>query len=270
MPLFYRLTLDSATEFLFGESVGTQSAAIQSSGTEWQKHANFARVFDRSQDAIAKAFKYGDFYWLGITKQYKQDCKEVHAYIDALVQRTLAPQEKPRHNADKYIFLEQLAMVTSDPVEIRDQALSILVAGRDTTAGLLSFLFLTLSQKPDVFKKLRSSIIETFGTSNDAITFEGLKACQYLQWCLNETLRLYPSVPGNARRSVVDTTLPRGGGPNGQSPIFVPKGTEVSYLIYTTHRAPDFWGPDANEYKPERWNGRKVGFDFLPFNAGPR
>jgi cytochrome P450 len=54
------------------------------------------------------------------------------------------------------------------------------------------------------------------------------------------------------------------------SPVFVPKGTEVNYTIYATHRAEEFWGKDADEFKPERWEGRRVGFDFLPFNAGPR
>lgn len=146
------------------------------------------------------------------------------------------------------------------------------VAGRDTTASLLGFLFLILAQHQDVLHKLRETIIEEFGTykSTDKITFSSLKSCSYLQWCMNETLRLFPTVPINSRRSVKDTTLPRGGGPDGLSPLFVPKGTETNYSVYAMHRNKDIWGPDAEEFKPERWNGKKPGFEYLPFNGGPR
>jgi cytochrome P450 len=114
--------------------------------------------------------------------------------------------------------------------------------------------------------------VKEFGTYKAPrnITFSNLKACSYLQWCLNETLRLYPTVPLNSRRSIVDTTLPRGGGPDGLSPVFVPKGTEVNYSVYATHRNEAIWGKDANEFKAERWDGRKPGFEYLPFNGGPR
>jgi cytochrome P450 len=74
----------------------------------------------------------------------------------------------------------------------------------------------------------------------------------------------------NGRRSTKDTTLPRGGGKGGLSPIFIPKDTEVNYLVYVTHRNPEFWGIDSEQFIPERWENRKYGFDYLPFNAGPR
>ena len=81
---------------------------------------------------------------------------------------------------------------------------------------------------------------------------------------------MFPTVPLNSRRSIKDTTLPRGGGPDGNSPVFVPKGTEVNYSVYATHRTKEFWGPDAEEFVPERWDGKKTGFEYLPFNGGPR
>lgn len=189
----------------------------------------------------------------------------MHAYVVTFVRKALTPQYA-KARKDKYIFLGQLAQVTSGPVEIRDQLLSILVAGRDTTAGPLSFLFLTLPQKPEVFMKLR--VIEHFGTDRETLSFDSLKSCQHLQWCLNEARRCayFPASPGNSRRSVVDAKLPRRGGPGGQSQTFVPKRTEVNYLIYATHRAAEFWG----QHKPESWHGRKAGLGFLSLNGGPR
>lgn len=64
--------------------------------------------------------------------------------------------------------------------------------------------------------------------------------------------------------------LPRGGGPDGQAPLFVAKGTAVTYTPYAMHRRKDIYGPDAEEYKPERWETLRPGWEYLPFNGGPR
>jgi cytochrome P450 len=275
-PLNFRLTIDSASEFLFGESVNSQLAALPGFGDDapstLSEDAEFVAAFELSQDIISTAYRFNEWYPLGLTKKYYETCKVCHRYIDRFVQKALSQEKEQLGSKSRYVFLDALAAETRDPVEIRDQLLSILVAGRDTTASLLSFLFLALSQREDVFEKLRQTVVEEFGTYKTPknITFSSLKACSYLQWCLNETLRLWPTVPLNSRRSTVDTTLPRGGGPDGLSPVFVPKGTEVNYSVYATHRSEILWGEDANEFKPERWAGRKTGFEYLPFNGGPR
>jgi cytochrome P450 len=277
LPLFFRLTMDSASEFLFGESVNSQLSALPNQSDKAMiKEADmeFVRAFEQSQDHIAFSFRLNDWYALGQSKEFFKLCDICHKYIDPFVQKAINLRKEgfKRNEKDHYTFLEGLAEETQDPIEIRDQLLSILVAGRDTTASLLSFLFLKLAENPTIFSKLRNTIINDFGTFEDTsrISFSSLKACGYLQWCLNEALRLYPTVPLNSRRSVVDTTIPRGGGPDGMSPLFVPKGMEVNYSVYAMHRQPSIWGPDCEEYKPERWEGRKAGFEYLPFNGGPR
>ncbi len=68
----------------------------------------------------------------------------------------------------------------------------------------------------------------------------------------------------------MDTFLPLGGGPDGKSPLFVPKGTMVSYSVFTMHRQKAFYGEDAEEYRPERWEKLRPGWEYLPFNGGPR
>ena len=80
-------------------------------------------------------------------------------------------------------------------------------------------------------------------------------------------LRLYPVVPTNARTAIVDTVLPRGGGPDGQSPLFVPKNSVLQYTVYTMHRRKDIYGDDADEFKPERWEILRPGWEYLPFNG---
>lgn len=83
-------------------------------------------------------------------------------------------------------------------------------------------------------------------------------------------LRLFPVVPLNSRTAIRDTVLPVGGGKDGQSPVFVPKGTAVSYSVYAMHRRKDFYGADAEEFRPERWANLRPGWEYLPFNGGPR
>lgn len=103
------------------------------------------------------------------------------------------------------------------------------------------------------------------------MTTSKLKGCQYLQKCLNEALRLNPPIPVNYRRATRDTTLPRGGGPDGTEKIFVRKDQQVDYSVYVLHRRKDIWGEDAEEFNPERWSGRRLnGWEYLPFNRGPR
>lgn len=83
-------------------------------------------------------------------------------------------------------------------------------------------------------------------------------------------LRTHPVVPINARFAIKDTVLPLGGGSSGKSPLFVPKGTVVMYYPYAMHRRTDLYGPDAAEYRPERWETLRHGWEYLPFNGGPR
>jgi cytochrome P450 len=73
----------------------------------------------------------------------------------------------------------------------------------------------------------------------------------WLTWML--VLRLYPAVALNSRRANKDTILPVGGGPDGKAPIYVPKGTVCRWSSYSMHRRADLFGPDADEFRPERW-----------------
>lgn len=190
----------------------------------------------------------------------------------ALREPTSAKAAEEGAAKSKYVFLHALAQQTRDPVELRAQLLNILLAGRDTTASLLSYVFHHLVRHPDVYAKLRSTVTETFGTYDAPrnISFASLKGCTYLTWVLNETLRLNTVVPGNGRTALKDSTLPRGGGKDGTKPVFVPKGTLVEYSIHVMQRRKDLWGMDAEEWRPERWEGKRPGWEFLPFNGGPR
>jgi cytochrome P450 len=214
---------------------------------------------------MSSKFRYGDLHWLHNPKEYQEDIKIINEFISYYVDLALtkSTDRKPDTKGEKYVFLEALAAQTQDPVALRAQLLNILLAGRDTTASLLSWTFHELVRNPEIFEKLRRAILSDFGpySTDDlsAITFSSLKSCTYLQHTLSEALRLWPVVPGNSRRSNKRTTLPRGGGPDGLSPVFIPPETQVDYSVYTMMRRKDLWGEDADKFRPERFEGRKPG-----------
>lgn len=280
---FNRLTLDTATEFLFGESTGsletgskTTTGPLATVGGE----EGFAYAFNRSQEYMVERVRAQDLYWLVNSAESRKLNKIVHNVVDyyvdqALKRRNNAGEEEKRidSTSTRYVFLDVMARESQDRKGLRDQMLNILLAGRDTTASLLSSTFFYLSRNPHVWKRLREEILNVFPPteSADKITIARLRDVRYLKHVLNEVLRLLPPVPSNTRWATKDTTLPVGGGPDGKSPVFVPKGKKVTYVVTNMHRRKDIWGQDALEFRPERWeeNGKR-GWEFLPFNGGPR
>ncbi|RCK66130.1 hypothetical protein Cantr_01832 [Candida viswanathii] len=278
--LFFRLTVDSATEFLFGESVESlrdESIGMSINALDFDGKAGFADAFNYSQNYLASRAVMQQLYWVLNGKKFKECNAKVHKFADYYVNKALDLTPEQLEKQDGYVFLYELVKQTRDKQVLRDQLLNIMVAGRDTTAGLLSFVFFELARNPEVTNKLREEIEDKFGLGENAsvedISFESLKSCEYLKAVLNETLRLYPSVPQNFRVATKNTTLPRGGGKDGLSPVLVRKGQTVIYGVYAAHRNPAVYGKDALEFRPERWfepETKKLGWAFLPFNGGPR
>ena len=78
-------------------------------------------------------------------------------------------------------------------------------------------------------------------------------------------------MPFNIRVALKDTSLPRGGGPDGMSRVGIPEGTMIGYSPSLLHRRADLFGPDVNEFKPERWETwTPKPWQYIPFNGGPR
>lgn len=270
--LFFQLTLDSATEFLFGESVNSLTSPA---GSEQEI---FGRSFDYAQGRLGQRSRLGKLVYIFPDREFDQACKTVHRFVDNIVFRALErTQPKDAEKSidgeggnDRYVFLTELMNATRDPKQLRDELLNILLAGRDTTASLLSNTFHVLARRPDIWNKLKAEVDLLNGEKPD---YETLRNMKYLKYLMNECLRFYPVVPGNARFANRDTVLPRGGGPDGLSPIYVSKGDIVAWSVFSMHRRFDIYGPDALEFRPERWapeENLRPGWGYLPFNGGPR
>lgn len=206
---------------------------------------------------------------------YRKACRDLGKIKDSFIasaiehaeNRLAAHQNEPRN------VIEALVVDGHDFDYISNQCRHLIIAGFEMTSALLDFAFALIEQHPEVFRKLRAEILSWFGTDlvpRQSLNFENMKNCKYMQYVVNETLRLYPAGPSIQRVAVRDTVLPRGGRPDGSSPIAVPKNSTVQLGIYLAHRHKDIWGENANEFVPERWEGRKKGYDFIPFIAGPQ
>jgi cytochrome P450 len=266
--LFFRLTLDVTTAFLFGESIESLKAP-DSVGEN-----TFAGAFNTAQSWVMRRYRLMDLYWLLNGKQFRDACRDVHRFADQIIDRNLA-RERTKENQNRYVFLDAMAKSTQDRDALRGQIINLLTAGRDTTACLLSWTFFLLVRHERVLKKLKDEIARHTGTD---LTRKDLHGMTYLQNVLKETLRLYPSVPVNTRTATKTVVLPTGGGLDGQSPVLIPKGSAIAYSVYSMHRRPDLYGMDAELFRPERWDEQMPLYNdatnkkwgYLPFNNGPR
>ena len=281
-PLFYNFTLDTTTEFIYGHSVHSQDPSSRPvlptvKGLGAPDRASLGAHLDAGKAWIETRGAFWKWYWLISSKDFDYHCKEVHTFVDWFVQLKLQQQHQPSTETPplqkpKFILLDELAKQTRNPLELRNETLAVLTAGRDTTGALLGWVFYFLARQPRVYAKLRSIILAEFGPSASSaeITFAKLRGCQYLQYVINESFRVAAVIPLNERVCIKDTTLPRGGGPDGTQPVFIPKGRQVLLANYAMQHRADIWGNDVEEFRPERWEGRKVGWEFVPFGGGPR
>ncbi|CAP62322.1 uncharacterized protein PODANS_0_160 [Podospora anserina S mat+] len=262
-PLFMRLTLDTATEFLFNKSTRTLSLEHARPA----EHA-FGDAFQLSLDEMGLVLRLGPFRWL---RRQSREITDAHklcrAYVDRFVDEAWALKQGGKKTDNRTYFLKELVESTNNKDKVRDELLNILIAGRDTVASLLGSLLRVLSQRPEIWAKVRAEVAQFEGKLP---RYDQLRNLKYAKYCINEALRLWPAVPLNSRLAVRETVLPRGGGPNGDDPVYVPKGGLVNYSVYAMHRRTDFFGADAGEFRPERWEGQIYSWQYLPFNGGPR
>jgi cytochrome P450 len=132
-PLFFRLTLDTTTAFLFGESV--QSLITPEAVGE----RTFATAFNTAQRWVTNRFRLLDLYWLVDSREFRQACQDVHNFADQIIDRNLSSDRSGTEDTGKYVFLDTVAKGTSDRTALRGQIINLLTAGRDTTACLLSW-----------------------------------------------------------------------------------------------------------------------------------
>ncbi len=160
---------------------------------------------------------------------------------------------------------------------VADSALNYLTGGRDTVAQGLTWCFYTLLHHPEVNARIIEEICAAGPEVIDRIEgdpwtpdYESVSPAQlpYTLAVFYEALRCYPPVPFEIKQAFQDATLPDG--------TFIPKMSVIVFCIWSMNHSKNIWGPDALEFKPERWldsNGQiitKGSGEFPVFNGGPR
>ncbi|KAM7205418.1 Cytochrome P450, partial [Naviculisporaceae sp. PSN 640] len=271
-PLFFNLTMDVATALLFGRSIYSLRAGIDQ-GAENKK---FAEDFNIAQEGLAKRFRLAPFHFVYNPKSFRKACRSVHAFVENYIREAgLMKDElsdKREDDGGASWFIRQVAQQSATEIELRDQLLNVLLAGRDTTACCLSWTFRLLVRHPQAMERLRREVAAVMGEQTTA-TREQIRKMPFLACVVKESLRLYPPVPLNNREAIRTTILPTGGGPDGTSPIMVRKGELVVFSQYVNTRMKSLFGEDAYNFRPERWETGElddVGWGYFPFNGGPR
>lgn len=146
--------------------------------------------------------------------------------------------------------------------QVRDEVMTLLIAGHETTSNLLAWTWYLLSQHPEVERRLHAELDEVL--DGNLPTMEHLPELKYTHMVLEEALRLYPPAFGFGRKAIAVDEV---GG------YHVPANTSIWLSPYVTHRHPDFWENaevfDPDRFSPERSAGRPH-FAHFPFGAGPR
>ncbi|KAF1924654.1 cytochrome P450 [Didymella exigua CBS 183.55] len=267
-PLLHDLSMDMATDLLFGRSTNALDKGQNASEVQ-----AFCDAFDYASNPFEReAFKKWGTITLFLPDRFnkakKKHVKIMQDFVDRIIDAHIAGSRT--EGKQRYNFISALLEATPNRTTIRSELLNILLAGRDTVASLLSNLIWNLPRHPSVLARLRVEIEQAVGSN--APTYEQLKDMRFLKAVVSESQRLYPVVPLNSREALEDTLLPRGGGAHESQPVLVPKGSYVAWHMYSMQRRSDLFGADADAFRPERWlePGFRPGWAFVPFSGGPR
>ncbi|MQL82170.1 hypothetical protein Taro_014630 [Colocasia esculenta] len=282
---FMKSTMDSIFEVAFGIELN----CLRGSSSE---DAEFVRAFDESSALIMWRFlnpfwKLSRLLNLGSEATLKKNIKRVDDYVYKLILSKLAQMNSQQDDycthAKKEDILSRFLLESERDAEkmdlkyLRDIILNFLIAGKDTTAGTLSWFFFLLCKHPSVQAKIAQEVVGAVRDGETAssfkefaanITEDALEKMQYLHAALSETLRLYPAVPLDPKVCFSDDTLPDG--------YDVRRGEVITFQPYAMGRMEYLWGEDAEVFRPERWLDAdglfcpQSPFKFTAFQAGPR
>lgn len=241
--------------------------------------------------------------WMGGQVEFRQDMTMLDDILcnlinDAILTRKEASIEdlEERDNANDPSLLRFLVDMRGEDLSsnvLRDDLMTMLIAGHETTAAVLTWTLFELSRgDPDLLKGVQAEV-RTVLKDKDRPEFDDMDQFPKLTLCLVEALRLYPEPPVLIRRARTEDQLPGGGAGLGDS-IKVLRGTDFFVSTWNLHRSPELW-EDPETFDPTRWersftNEGVVGwkgfqpdkvtglypnevatdFAFLPFGGGQR
>lgn len=233
-------------------------------------------------------------------RKFNKDLEVLNNVLNELIEKALATQDKAdiedlenrnydnMENPSLLRFLVDMRGEDTSSRQLRDDLMTMLIAGHETTAAVLTWAIFELSQKPEIMAKVQKEIDEVLGDRDP--TFDDIPKLQMIRLVIAESLRMYPEPPLLIRRALESDELPAGG---AGIKTKIMRGTDIFLALYNIHRSSEFW-ENPDEFDPERflrpfknearpdWEGyspqlstmypNEVHSDFayLPFGAGSR
>lgn len=145
---------------------------------------------------------------------------------------------------------------------LRDELVTILLAGHETTASTLSWTWYLLARHPEAAQAMHAEAVKVLGDRVPG--YQDVARLHYTTMVIQEAMRLYPPVWGLPRKAL---------GPDEIGGYLIPAGADVMICPYTLHRHEGFWA-DPDQFQPERFEAAVAGhahrYAYIPFGAGPR
>ncbi|KAI9695601.1 MAG: hypothetical protein M1820_008526 [Bogoriella megaspora] len=267
-PLIFSLYLDTSTLFLFGESFESLS------GDQTEEALRFIEAAGYSLGGGGLRMALGPLQFLHYDPKWRKSNQLIHELVDRFIKKAdnrengASAKAKRSKGAGRHIVLDSVLQQSDDRTFIRDETTQAFVTLHETTACLISNMFWLMARHPAVWDRLRADVLSM---GDIPLDFDSAMTLKYMRNVINETLRYYPVFPYHIRIALKDTTLPEGGGPSGKDPVYMPAGSQFDGNFAVLHREKSIWGPDADEFRPERWNTfMPKRWEFAPFGGGPR
>ncbi|POM65969.1 Hypothetical protein PHPALM_18242 [Phytophthora palmivora] len=267
---------------------------IEMNGLQRQQIIAMLEALQRSSARIVGRILEPSWCWklrrylnVGAERQFATDMQLVNDMLYGFIARSI--KDKANHEQDGAqndttspmdlisLYLDQDTIdngkdVPFHPKKLRDFLVSFLAAGQDTTATAMSWFVVMINRYPKVLEKVRQEIQEKLpdlaSSKYQVPCLDDSNRLIYLEAAVKETLRLFPVAPISGRTATRDVTMSNG--------VFLAKGTSVHMPHYAMGRMESVWGPDADEFKPERWIDSVTGrvnivspFKFSAFYGGP-
>ncbi|MBU6287747.1 MAG: cytochrome P450 [Chloroflexi bacterium] len=250
------ITLDIATRTLFGADAGPFARAVETI------LRNSDAMFHRR--LTSWEFLVPDTWPLPQYRDFHRDAKALDEIVFGIIRQRRAAAADTGDLLSMYLQSRDEDGSSLDDNLLRDEVMTLLLAGHDTTALLLSWGLWLLMRHPDAESRVRREVDEVLGgPGGRAATFDDLPALREVRFVIDETLRLYPPAFQNSREATVPVTL---GG------VTLPARSTVLWSTWAVHRDPR-WFPDPLAFRPERFaeaGPARPRLAFHPFGAGPR
>ncbi|MCK9874638.1 cytochrome P450 [Frankia sp. Ag45/Mut15] len=251
-----RLTLDVVGQTLFGLDLTDEASRVSRAFTEVSD--DFAKLLGNPLGPLALKIPFQP-----TVRRFRRST----ATLDTVVHGIIAQRrEQPEpDNRDLLTLLmaardEQTGEGMTDQ-QLRDEVMTLLLSGHETTADALTWAFYLLARHPKMLADLEDEVDEVLG--GRAATTADLPRLVYTKMVVQETLRLYPPIYLFARW---------GHQPDEVGGYDLPADATITVCPYVVHRHPEFW-PDAEAFRPDRFDSAAKAIDnyaYIPFSGGPR